>query len=417
MSLGSKLPRAAGSGRRAAVLLALILLAFGIGWIGRGVLPLGRAARPVGSLAERRSEPGLSPRERPFSLPLNNPGMVPAASAAHMRPRDLIVGVLVQGRARAYPWWVLRNYHVVNDTLTMSLDEARVTADAVTYRPTDTWEGLGHDAYLPLLLTLCEVCAGASAYVPMGPHGRPLVFHQVRSYGAPGDYNAVGTYTICDLDTRSRWHPFTGRAMSGPLAGARLRRLPVYIDHWEDWVRAHPQTTVVDAPEELRRRAHARHPMDDLYRDVRSMHPSAERAFSAGAAARDTRLPDHELVLGVGSGDGRESAAWVLAELAGSGGLAEVELGGQPYLLIAIDPTRGFAFKRQLESRLLQFRLSSAVPFRLVDDSGSLWNEWGEAISGPLAGRRLEAAEDAYVATWIEWSQAHPGAELFRPEM
>ena len=41
------------------------------------------------------NEPGLSPRERPYSLPLNNPGFVPAAQADHMQPDDLVVGIEV----------------------------------------------------------------------------------------------------------------------------------------------------------------------------------------------------------------------------------------------------------------------------------------------------------------------------------
>ena len=53
---------------------------------------------------------------RSFTLPMNNPGVVPAGLATHMEEEDLIAGVVVDGQARADPRWVLVKYHVVNDT-------------------------------------------------------------------------------------------------------------------------------------------------------------------------------------------------------------------------------------------------------------------------------------------------------------
>ncbi len=49
--------------------------------------------------------------------PLEHPECRSAPRATHMRAEDLILGVLVSGRARAYPWWIPQNDHVVTDTL------------------------------------------------------------------------------------------------------------------------------------------------------------------------------------------------------------------------------------------------------------------------------------------------------------
>ena len=69
----------------------------------------------------RSLELGLSPgKKRPYMLPLNNPSVVTVDEATHLRPDDLVVGVLVAGRARAYPWWILANHHVANDHLILS---------------------------------------------------------------------------------------------------------------------------------------------------------------------------------------------------------------------------------------------------------------------------------------------------------
>ena len=34
-----------------------------------------------------------------------------------MRDDDVVLGVVVAGEARAYPWWIVKHFHVVNDTI------------------------------------------------------------------------------------------------------------------------------------------------------------------------------------------------------------------------------------------------------------------------------------------------------------
>ncbi len=62
-------------------------------------------------------------KERMFSVPpevfppLNDPEVVAADRADHMRDSDLVLGVTLAGKSRAYPGWILDNSHVANDTL------------------------------------------------------------------------------------------------------------------------------------------------------------------------------------------------------------------------------------------------------------------------------------------------------------
>lgn len=48
---------------------------------------------------------------------LEDPRVVPAAGADFMRPDDLVIGVVVEGEARAYPLRHLDWHEVVNDSL------------------------------------------------------------------------------------------------------------------------------------------------------------------------------------------------------------------------------------------------------------------------------------------------------------
>src|SRR5438034_1686681 len=45
----------------------------------------------------------------------DDPDMVAAGDARHMRADDYVVGVTFADQHRAYPLWVIDNYHVIND--------------------------------------------------------------------------------------------------------------------------------------------------------------------------------------------------------------------------------------------------------------------------------------------------------------
>ncbi len=48
-------------------------------------------------------------------------------------------------------------------------------------------------------------------------------------------------------------------------------------------------------------------------------------------------------------------------------------------------------------------------------ETGSTWTgTTGEAVSGPLAGQRLEQIE-SFVSFWFAWSDFHPDTELYVP--
>ena len=326
-----------------------------------------------------------------------------------------MVGVVVAGRPRAYPWWIVKNYHVVNDTV-LVLEEGVAKGDRWVDAVRVPGPGdYAVDPYVPLLVTLCEACSGASAYVPApdGSVDRPLVFAQCRvEAGAPDRYTAVGTYTICDLQTQSRWHPFTGRAESGPLAGQRLQRVPVFIEHWKDWRQRHPGTQVVFAGPGLRNRTLARS-RDSM--GGPGTHTTYKQALRANPEREDKRLASNEVVLGIATPDGSRALAYPLSVLSAAGGLVQRDFAGRPVLLVLRDGWRAAAFYAEVGGEMLGFQRGAGEAFVLEDESGGVWNELGEAESGPHKGRSLELIEDSYVSEWGEWAMQHPGAELATP--
>jgi hypothetical protein len=367
---------------------------------------------------EGPDEVGLSPgEERPHALPLNNPSFVQGAYAAHMRADDLVVGVVVKGQARAYPWWVVRNHHVINDTVVVQPD----LSPAGTKSVEDGWlqyereppNKRNRDRFIPLLITLCEACSGASAYIPTVTDSlaNPLVFAQCRSEGSwTGDYSAVGVYTVCDMQTHSRWHPFTGVANSGPLKGGKLKRVPVSLYTWQEWLQKYPDTLVVLAGSEMRLRTHAR--IQGAEMGGENIHPTLRAKFAANPESEDRRLKRNELVMGVTNAKGDKSLAYPLVLLKQAGGVVEHEFDGEHYLYVVAGAYGVSVFNRRYKDDVLTFETVSSNPLLLKDQSATIWNELGEAVDGPHKGAHLSVVSDSYLAEWSEWIQEHEGADV-----
>ncbi len=72
-----------------------------------------------------------------------------------------------------------------------------------------------------------------------------------------------------------------------------------------------------------------------------------------------------------------------------------------------------FGFERQFEDQVLTFQVHSEQPFQIRDNqSGTIWNESGQAIEGPFQDRRLRPAS-GYVTEWYEWSTQLPVTEIY----
>ena len=320
---------------------------------------------------------------RKFVLPLNNPDVVPAEEAGHMLENDIVVGLVVGDQARAYPWWIIANYHVVNDTI----------------------HGLaGYSNGMPVFLAMCEKCSGAAAFIPVVEQfpERPLIF-QIAGVGQ-------GTFEISDAQTLSTWHPFTGYASEGPLSGTRLERIPVVLERWSKWKAEHPGTDVVSASYQMRLREHGRlggtvgHPNRILVAD-------GPRALNLV----DDRMPTNEMVFGLLGAEHETGIAIPLRELAARD-LLELTFEDVPVVVFLTGEYQALGFERRLDGELLSFEVQSKEPFTLQDQTGTTWNSWGQAIDGPKKGARLKPAS-GYVTEWYEWATLISASEIFADKL
>ena len=172
-------------------------LSFGV-W--KNEKPQGRVLRPdEGVLAAGRYAPADWEERIGKMLVVTKP------TDQRLEPRALIVGVSLNGRAKAYPLSALQKQSPIIDTV----------------------------GGIPLLLALGDDKKSVRAFERM-VDGRMLEFF-AKSDASP--------LLLVDAETGSEWD-FTGKATNGPLAGKQLQKTAVLSDYWFDWKTYHPDTDV-----------------------------------------------------------------------------------------------------------------------------------------------------------------------------
>jgi len=285
----------------------------------------------------------------------------------HLRSDDPILGLYLKHQARALPWWIMKNHHVAN----LVFDD------------------------LPVLVTLCEMCSGAAAF-RAEVEGRRLRFR------LRGQYNA--TILLEDALTQSLWSPFTGVSLAGMMRGAALQRFPLSQCLWHEWLALHCVSDVLYGEQTLR---------EGHGSEYSPGSPGIGAQFrSTLVRAIDERLPHNTLILGVEHG--AAARAYPLKTLAKIGPVFNDALGDVELVVRCRPGTlQALAFHRRLEDRVLTFRASETG--EVYDElTGSVWNEMGEAVAGPLAGKQLEYLSSG-VEEWYAFAAYHPGAEIFEP--
>jgi len=122
-----------------------------------------------------------------------------------INPKEFVVGVRLGGEVKAYPFSVLNQQPVVNDTI----------------------------GDVPLVVFFDKGSASGAVFSRELDDGTLLIFEA-------GDTLEVAI----DTETHSEWDIFTGAALSGPLEGAQLTQIPVTYAFWFGWADYHPEGAV-----------------------------------------------------------------------------------------------------------------------------------------------------------------------------
>jgi len=206
-------------------------------------------------------------------------------------------------------------------------------------------------------------------------------------------------FLMRDEETGTFWQQISGRAISGPLAGAQLT--PVHSDEltFALWRSEAPNGTVLKPlPKDARE-------YETKDWDVRMAKARTVLDFpNSGLQSRD-------LVLGV-QAFGASRAYPVERILAAR--LIEDRLGSEP-ILIVVGPDgesiRVFQAKVNEQTVAPEFYRTGNV--MMDSETGSEWNFSGCAVKGNRAGACLQPV-DALKDYWFDWRNYHPETTIFR---
>ena len=301
-------------------------------------------------------EKNRRPSER--FVPLFQPTFIPAAEATYLQPDENIIGIVLNGEAKAYPTQMLAFHHLVQDCV-------------------------GGE---PALISYCVRCNSSVGF-------RPVVDGMERQFLVDGLRD--GAMVITDRETRTVWSHLTGEALEGPDAGRQLDHLQVFQMAWQQWREMRPGTLAL-APDEAFAWTYFRHLMGEKKRAFR-LHV---RPRVPGGEA----LAPHSMGLGVQL-DG--AAMFFPFEKMAGPGIAQAKVGGETTVtLFYDDASRGCGAYRAEEDMV------RTAPRQWRDvRSRSTWNLEGVCTAGVRAGERLIFVP-SYPLQWYAWVNRHPETEV-----
>jgi hypothetical protein len=184
----------------------------------------------------------------------------------------------------------------------------------------------------------------------------------------------------------------------------RLELLPVIETTWAKWKELYPATTIISQDTGFSR-DYTAYP----YGNYRS--EQTQPLFALRTRSFDTKFPPKHVVLGLI--EGAVQKAYPFSKLSGKP-VVNDQINGRNVLIVSDHwAMLAIPYDRNVNGQILTFALSAANPFQMTDnETGSVWNIKGEAVSGSLAGAKLQQIA-AYNAFWFAWSVFWPSTQIF----
>jgi hypothetical protein len=282
-------------------------------------------------------------------LPPTDLTMQPAARNKVETAR-LVVGVELNGEARAYPLEYIGYHHQVRDTV----------------------------GGTPVLVSYCTVCRTGRVFSPT-VNGRPEIFRLV----GMDHYNAM----FEDATTGSWWRQANGEAIVGPKTGTFLREIPSVQVTLREWLALHPASLVMQA--------------DSTFKGEYAKDYAFENGTSRKKLTGTDTVSWHDKAWVVGLTVNRVSKAFDWNRLRRER-VVNDEVGGHPIVLaLAADTASFFAFERPDSSTHFALRGDSLVA------PGRAYALTGRGKSDAL--RPLFASQEF----WHSWREFHPGTKTY----
>ena len=172
----------------------------------------GPTTRQLRHQAVRVAQPAPAAQKHPYYYRDGQKGVLGESNEDNrLAPKELVVGVSLDGDTKAYPLEALRSQPTVNDSLGGN--------EVLVFLETNTETALVYDRRVDGEAMSFRLLPGGGA--------RPL---------------------LMDDETGSTWMALTGLAIDGPLKGAALERVASHLSFWFAWNDWNPTTELYQPP-------------------------------------------------------------------------------------------------------------------------------------------------------------------------
>ena len=289
-----------------------------------------------------------------------------AAGAANtIRQDKLVIGVEINGQAKAYPIQIIGYHHQVRDTL----------------------------GNTPVMITYCTVCRTGRVYSPF-VNGKAETFRLV----GMDHFNAM----FEDATTKSWWQQATGEAIAGSLKGTALKEIPSQQLTLSAWLQQHPSSTVLQ-------------PDTIFNKDYKDLADFDKGTVKSSLEKRDSgSWKNKSWVVGVATAKASKAYDW--NDLVKQG-IINDSIGGQAIVLVLEKDSTSFHVWKRMMVGKKAITFTRNVETNTLTDAGtrSVWNMNGVCVEGSLTGLQLETTQ-SYQEFWHSWKYFHSGTLIYKKD-
>ncbi|MEA3461972.1 MAG: DUF3179 domain-containing protein [Bacteroidota bacterium] len=299
---------------------------------------------------------------------LTDPEFVLAGSEIYLSDEDLVIGIVVEGKARAYPHHILDWHEIIND----QIGDVNF---AVTYCPL-TGTGIGWDREID---------------------------GNVTTFGVSGLlYNS--NLIPYDRATDSNWSQIRLDCVNGKLKGREVETIPLLETTWGTWKEMYPFTKVL-SKNTGHNRVYGRYPYGNYRTD--------DDYLIFPVANEDERVPTKERVLGI-----IQSGNAHIYRFADFGDMVTVindTLKGENLVIVGNKEDNFMLafFNDPGDGSMLNFSaVQGEYPIVMTDTEGNMWDVFGRAMDGPRKDARLSPAT-SFMGYWFSFAAFYPDLTIY----
>jgi hypothetical protein len=296
---------------------------------------------------------------------IDNPDFVSIVNASFLNDDDLVVGIVINNEAKAYPHIIMDWHEIVNDNI-------------------------GNDFFT---LNYCPLTGTAFAWESMS--------NGVKStFGVSGLLYSANLI-MYDRNTDSNWSQLRLECVNGSLINDEPVLLSVVETDWKTWKTLYPNTKVLSTETGFSR-SYGNSPYGD--------YSTNNSRFIFRPDITNSALPNKDRVYSII--DDNKSKVYEFSSFTG-GKIIKDNFNNKNYLVVGNENViNAFELSSEYANVTFEYKINASEGTIFKDDLGNTWSLFGEAVSGPNTGNRLNKTK-AVVSYWFAIAAFYPNPEIY----